>query len=292
MKEPRLSIQFLSRQYVSVISKGGRGGFLQTNMCTVCVLVIEIERNIEMVEIVQDFPLIHCNEKSLLCFPFLRIARPQSQFPYSCVCERFIYFQEQSTYFPTREQADRSWKYINLSQIYECRNWETEHYNSVQEITVSFLGINGYQAFILDSHRPFICSVGRTGTGRIHCNKNLIYVFLFWELCGLSPNFHIHVSVSELYIPRIGPHISCSRIGTVDRSWECINRSQTHECRNWDCNRALPFLRIYRMFRIFGIDSCSVSSPWSIQMEQSYVYSPCPVQPVRYLCGVLISPTS
>ncbi len=25
---------------------------------------------------------------------------------------------------------------------------------------------------------------------------------------GLSPNFHIHVSVSDLYIPRIGPHIS------------------------------------------------------------------------------------
>jgi hypothetical protein len=38
--------------------------------------------------------------------------------------------------------ADRSWKYINLSQIYECKNWETEHYNSVLEKTVSFLGIN------------------------------------------------------------------------------------------------------------------------------------------------------
>jgi hypothetical protein len=29
----------------------------------------------------------------------------------------------------------------------------------------------------------------------------------FWELHGLSPNFHIHKSVSDLYIPRIGPHI-------------------------------------------------------------------------------------
>jgi hypothetical protein len=48
---------------------------------------------------------------------------------------------------------------INLSQIYECRNWETEHYNSVLEITVSFLGyIKRKQTFILDSHRPFICS--------------------------------------------------------------------------------------------------------------------------------------
>jgi hypothetical protein len=28
-----------------------------------------------------------------------------------------------------------------------------------------------------------------------HCNENPMYVFLFWELRGLSPNFHIHVSV-------------------------------------------------------------------------------------------------
>ncbi len=30
---------------------------------------------------------------------------------------------------------------------------------------------------------------------------------LFWELRGLSPNFHSHVYVSDLYIHRIGPHI-------------------------------------------------------------------------------------
>jgi hypothetical protein len=37
-----------------------------------------------------------------------------------------------------------------------------------------------------------------------HCNENPIHVFLFWELRGLSPNFHILVSVSDLYIPSIG----------------------------------------------------------------------------------------
>jgi hypothetical protein len=26
------------------------------------------------------------------------------------------------------------------------------------------------------------------------CKENPTYVFLFWELRGLSPNFHIHVS--------------------------------------------------------------------------------------------------
>ncbi len=41
----------------------------------------------------------------------------------------------------------------------------------------------------------------------VHCNENPMYVFLFWEFRGLSPNFHIQVSVSDLYIHRIGPHI-------------------------------------------------------------------------------------
>jgi hypothetical protein len=54
-----------------------------------------------------------------------------------------------------------------------------------------------------------------------------IQTFFFWTLfyallCytatkiplrGLSPNFHILVSVSYLYIPRIGSHLSCRRIG-------------------------------------------------------------------------------
>jgi hypothetical protein len=47
--------------------------------------------------------------------------------------------------FLQQNRQDRSWKYINVSQIYDCRNWETEHYNSVVEITVSFLGIHKWE---------------------------------------------------------------------------------------------------------------------------------------------------
>jgi hypothetical protein len=47
----------------------------------------------------------------------------------------------------------------------------------------------------------------------LHCNGNSVYIFLFWELRGLSPNFHIHVSVNDLYIPKISLHISSSRKG-------------------------------------------------------------------------------
>ncbi len=84
--------------------------------------------------------------KPHLCITFLGIARPQSQFPHSCVCERFIYSQDRSTYFPSAEQAGRSWKYINHSQICECRNWETEHYTYIFEIKVSFLGIYKWES--------------------------------------------------------------------------------------------------------------------------------------------------
>ena len=38
-----------------------------------------------------------------------------------------------------------------------------------------------------------------------HCKKILIYVFPEKELSSLSPNFHIHVSVSDLYIPNYFP---------------------------------------------------------------------------------------
>jgi hypothetical protein len=47
----------------------------------------------------------------------------------------------------------------------------------------------------------------------LHCNGNSVYIFLFWELRSLSSNFQIHMSVSDLYIPRIGPHISSNRKG-------------------------------------------------------------------------------
>jgi hypothetical protein len=42
----------------------------------------------------------------------------------------------------------------------------------------------------------------------MHCKdiamKILTYIFPKKELLGLSPNFHIHVSVSDFYIPMIG----------------------------------------------------------------------------------------
>jgi hypothetical protein len=65
---------------------------------------------------------------------------------------------------------------------------------------------------------------------------------LFWELRDLSPNFHIHVSVSD--IPG-SVHIFPAA-EEADRSWEYINRSQKQECGNWDSGRrTIPFLGIF-----------------------------------------------
>jgi hypothetical protein len=40
-----------------------------------------------------------------------------------------------------------------------------------------------------------------------HITENLKQIFPEKKLRGFSPNFHIHVSASDLYILRIGPHI-------------------------------------------------------------------------------------
>ncbi len=50
----------------------------------------------------------------------------------------------------------------------------------------------------------------------LHWMENPIYIFLFWELRGLSPNFHIYVSVSDLYNPRISSHISLQQNRQTD----------------------------------------------------------------------------
>jgi hypothetical protein len=85
-----------------------------------------------------------------------------------------------------------------------------------------------------------------------HCNGNSVYVLLFWELRGLSLNFHIYVSVSDLYIPRIGPHIF-----STDPSWEYIIHM------NVEIGTDTPIFLFWEyLFQIFGILSlqCGESS--------------------------------
>jgi hypothetical protein len=84
-------------------------------------------------------------------------------------------------------------------------------------------------------------------------------MYSFSGNCAASVPISTIMSVSNLYtIPRIGPHISCSRIGR----WEYINRSQTHEYGNWDCSRVIPFVVIFvSNFRYWFFAVCSVHYP-------------------------------
>ncbi len=61
--------------------------------------------------------------------------------------------------------------------------------------------------------------------------KNLI--FPEKELCG-----HIYVYVRDLYISTMICLFCCRKY--VDRSWEYINGSQSHQCGNWDRGHAVP----------------------------------------------------
>ncbi len=102
----------------------------------------------------------------------------------------------------------------------------------------------------LDPFTPsngFLCKNAKKS---MHCNENPTYVLLLWEYSGLSPNFHIHVSVSDLYSPRIGLHISSSRIGRpIVGSYKS---HITHECGNWDWVPDIPFMGIFvSKFRYF-----------------------------------------
>jgi hypothetical protein len=51
----------------------------------------------------------------------------------------------------------------------------------------------------------------------LHSKENPIYVLPGQKLHGLNPKFHIDVSVSDLYIPMIGPPIFLQQNRQTDR---------------------------------------------------------------------------
>jgi hypothetical protein len=62
--------------------------------------------------------------------------------------------------------------------------------------------------------------------------ENLKQIFPGKEYRGLSPNFHIHVSVSELYIPTIElPFLLEEICGPIMGIYKSL--TDTYECGNW-----------------------------------------------------------
>jgi hypothetical protein len=69
---------------------------------------------------------------------------PQSQFPHSCVCERFIYSHHRSAYSAAGKYVNRSWEYINRSHTHECGNRDWGR-------AIRFLGIHKWD-FLFSVH--------------------------------------------------------------------------------------------------------------------------------------------
>ncbi len=169
---------------------------------------------------------MHCNENPFYVFPQKGIARPQSLFPHSCVCEWFIYSQDLGLhiFMQLNRQTNRGNICVNRSQTHEGGNWDWGR-------TIPFLGWF-FWIFVTVSLqcRPAEVSIimfTLTNMWGMHCNENPLYVFLFWKLRGLCPNFHIHVSVSDSYIPRIGPHIFVQQNRQTMIAWEYMYKSLT-----------------------------------------------------------------
>ena len=93
----RYSILFFCTTVFTVIFLD-KGFFSKHRNQLKCIFFTEFLTNVKSTEI-YDFSNCTLQRKSHLCISFLGIARPQSQFPHSCVYERFIYSQDRSTYF-------------------------------------------------------------------------------------------------------------------------------------------------------------------------------------------------
>ncbi len=66
---------------------------------------------------------------------------------------------------------------------------------------------------------------------------NVWFPFMYSQKCSLiSYLLHSYICERFIYLQDQSAYFASARY--VDRSWECINRSQAHECGNWDWGRA------------------------------------------------------
>jgi hypothetical protein len=88
-----------------------------------------------------------------------------------------------------------------------------------EQCSFNFFYTHGRRLFYLftrENNRTFHELVVTT-MSLLHCKEISICVFPEKELRGFSPNFYIHVSVSDLYISTIGPPIFLKQNMQTDR---------------------------------------------------------------------------
>jgi hypothetical protein len=89
--------------------------------------------------------------------------------------------------------------------------------------------------------------------GRWESNINFWFPFMYSQKWTVRPPYFQNRVImfclpipTLIYLWEIGCLFCCSEM-YVDRSWEYINRSRTHECRNWDWGLAIPLLGTHKL---------------------------------------------
>ncbi len=78
------------------------------------------------------------------------------------------------------------------------------------------------------------------------CTEKLIYVFPEMQLCSLPWSQFLHSYICEQYKHSQDWSACLAAAEAAKRSWEFINRSQTHECGNWEKEHYNSVLEIRR----------------------------------------------
>ncbi len=100
----------------------------------------------------------------------------------------------------------------------------------------------------------------------VHHAKKFKFMYSQKRNCAASVPVSSFMCLWAIYIFPQSVHLfSCSRIGRL-WWWEYMNRSQKHECRNWDCGRAVPFLGIF-VFKYSVLCFCSVEHGWWVRVH-------------------------
>ncbi len=76
-----------------------------------------------------------------------------------------------------------------------------------------------------------------------HCNET--HLCILRKGMARPQSQFAHSCVSERFMYSWNRSTYFPKAEQTDRSWENINRAQTLECGNWDCDRPIPFLGIF-----------------------------------------------